>query len=215
MRSAIPAGRPCRRSTSTCRPPIRVMETNSRRDVPEFSAAFGRNQIQMIPTDDREFDAGSGEQSDLWLISVLCQISAARCQTGDAPQLVVATDLRTPFVVPAAARRGVEPQAALGRFLATEETSEMLVNFANELCGESGRAKGMLVVPIGPRGVQSHWRSVPLAAQAAGVAVCGLQHVESNGGWHELRIRMQNEERRMKSEECGKMGVVRPRFSGG
>lgn len=74
---------------------------------------------------------GSG-RSPGWVFRVLGQTGAARREASDASQLVIAAKLRTPFVMPAAPRDGVEPETPLGRFLPAVQAAEMFVNLLNQ-----------------------------------------------------------------------------------
>lgn len=60
---------------------------------------------------------------------------AAQGQAGVAAEFVFVADLRSPLVVFAAAGDGVEPQAAVPRFLSAEQSEEVVVDLADQFFG--------------------------------------------------------------------------------
>ena len=62
--------------------------------------------------------------------------------------------------------------------------SILLVDFANQLFGQTGRPKWMTGAPFGARDIQQHRRTISLAAQSAAIAVFGFEHVELKGDRH-------------------------------
>src|SRR5262245_22500679 len=109
---------------------------------------------------------------------------AAQRQARRTAQLVVAAHLGTPFIMPAAACGGIEPQATLLRFLAAEEPCEMLVDLANEVVREPGRTKRVIRFESGPHRIERHGRADSLTAQPATVAGFGIEHGEMNWAAH-------------------------------
>jgi hypothetical protein len=105
----------------------------------------------------------------------------AEGQAGVAAEFVVAADLGAPFVMFAAAGDGVEPEAPVAGFLAAVQAEEMVVDLADEFCGQTGGTVGMLPTQIGPGDVMENGGPDPFAAETAPVARFGGEHGEGDG----------------------------------
>lgn len=101
---------------------------------------------------------------------------------GVTSQFIVVAELRAPFVVPTAPRFGIEPEAALLRFLSTVQPQKRFINLANQLFGNLLGPKGMRSGQMRIRDVEQHGRSDSLAAQTAAITGGRLEDGELNAG---------------------------------
>ncbi len=113
-----------------------------------------------------------------------CQARATQLDAGRASQFVVAAHLGAPFIVPAAPSHGVEPQAALLRFLATEQPQKVFVDLVDQILRQAFRSEWMTALKPRPRGIERDRRPDSFATQAAAVAGLRFEHFEQDSRLH-------------------------------